>query len=169
MFIQDRRQTMRFHCPLGGRTRENDSVNGSLPPLHEPFRSGGNSNSTFNSFQGKTSGSGWRPPPSKAGETKGSAAPRVPTQSQIEVAKRLTQGMSSAPNAFSNKPKTTQNTFTSNGSNYAFQLDREGFDDQGNILTSGGINTASTGGLVSGAYGAVQDNNPLTMHPRISK
>src|SRR5688572_16241935 len=118
---------MRFYAPLAGRAREIENKD-SLPPLHEPFRAGSmssNANANNNWIKG---GVGWRAPPSKSSDK--NAAPantKVPTQTQVEVAKRLTQGMSSTPLSYA-KPKTSQNTSTTSAANYAaLQLDRDNY------------------------------------------
>ena len=80
----------------------------------------------------------------------------MPTQNQVEIAKRLTQGMSSAPLPYGAKPKT-QNSIVGGSvaaNNFAFQMDRE---DDPSVVGLG-----SMGGF---SYAA----GDVNMHPRISK
>ena len=80
VFVQDKRQFQRMHNPLP-RT-----VDGSLPPLETNTA---RSSSSGASSQGSR-GVGWRAPP-KPQEKKDI---RQPTQTQLDAAKRLSQGLS---------------------------------------------------------------------------
>lgn len=160
VFVADRRQTMRFHVPLGGARRaEADKQDGTLPPLHEPFRAGNAGGSSLNK-----PGPGWRAPVYKPPQAEKKNL--VPTQSQVDVAKRLTQGMSSAPLPYGSK---SQKQNTANQGHYAFQLDK-GDDEQslnGGMMSGlGGVIAASGLSTMGNSNSVGQDIN---MHPRISK
>mmetsp|Transcript_4866 Transcript_4866/g.7408 ORF Transcript_4866/g.7408 Transcript_4866/m.7408 type:complete len:1136 (-) Transcript_4866:239-3646(-) len=97
VFLQDRRQTMRLKCPLGNRSKsyerpsadrggsDSDRDSQSLPALNEPFRTGKRSS------QGSRSLPGWRPPPPREKRE----PPRASSQAQIDVANKLSKGLSS--------------------------------------------------------------------------
>jgi tubulin polyglutamylase TTLL6/13 len=158
VFVADRRQTMRFHVPLGGARRATaaeDSKDGTLPPLHEPFRAGNANTSSMNK-----PGPGWRAPVYKPPQQEKKNL--VPTQSQVDVAKRLTQGMSSAPLPYGSKSQKQSNA--ANQGHYAFQLDKSD-DDQSMGGPQGVI--AATGLSTLGNSNSVGQD--MSMHPRISK
>jgi len=81
VFLQDKRQFQRMHNPLP-RT-----IDGALPPLEANTA---RSSSSGASSQGNPKGVGWRAPP-KQPEKKDQ---RQPTQTQLDAAKRLSQGLS---------------------------------------------------------------------------
>lgn len=88
-FLQDRRQTMRLRCPLPNRSKADENSGGNfLPPLDAPSSSR-SSMSSIGSGRGVV---GWKAPPKPQQKD----VPRQPTVSQLESAKRLSQGLSVA-------------------------------------------------------------------------
>ncbi len=96
VFIQDKRQTLRLRCPLPSRARvgpgtaSSSSDTASLPPLDNKSSSS-KSFSSSSSSSGANKGIGWRAPPMKVEKKEVS---KIVTQSQLESAKRLSQGLS---------------------------------------------------------------------------
>ncbi|RYH19916.1 hypothetical protein EON65_25245 [archaeon] len=89
VFLQDRRQTMRLRCPLPNRAKADENSSGNfLPPLDAPSSSR-SSMSSIGSGRGVV---GWKAPP----KPQQKEAPKQPTVSQLESAKRLSQGLSVA-------------------------------------------------------------------------
>jgi tubulin polyglutamylase TTLL6/13 len=87
VFVQDKRQMMRLHCPLPSRRKANsadDSSSQSVPP---PDSRSGSSSAT----NAKSAGGGWRAPPPK---TESKSSVKELTQAQSDAAKRLSQGLS---------------------------------------------------------------------------
>lgn len=178
VFVADRRQTMRFHVPLGGARRAAEAAadkDGSLPPLHEPFRAGNANSSSLNK-----PGPGWRAPVYKPPTQEKKNL--VPTQSQVDVAKRLTQGMSSAPLPYGSKSQKQQANNAANQGHYAFQFDRS--DDEQSLSGGGAMGQMAMMGQMGQQMGiggviATTGLNALgnsssigqdmSMHPRISK
>ena len=79
---------MRLRCPLPSRAKSGSgSDTSSLPPLDS------RSSSSSKSAAASAKGIGWRAPPPKVEKKE---APKVVTQSQLESAKRLSQGLSVA-------------------------------------------------------------------------
>ena len=105
VFIQDKRQTMRLRCPLPSRARSGPgSDTASLPPLDS--RSSSQSSTSSGGKAASAKGLGWRAPPPKLEKKEVS---KVVTQSQLESAKRLSQGLSVAQI----QSQTTRNKYIS--------------------------------------------------------
>ena len=85
VFVHDKRQFQRMHNPLP-RTMDN----GSLPPLESSTARSSSSGTGSQGGSARQQGLGWRAPP-KPQEKKD---PKQPTQTQLDAAKRLSQGMS---------------------------------------------------------------------------
>ena len=82
-------------------------------------------------------------------------APKVPTQSQVEVAKRLTQGMSSGGGGGKAiKPPTGQNSAT----NAVFQLDKDTYDE---ILAASEANSNMNNMNNMGSMGGMGNMNGM--------
>ena len=90
VFLQDRRQTLRMKQPLGGQAKtSNTDSKDHLPALGDSSKSA----STFGKSGGGRSLPGWKPPPPRK-ENK--EPPKVPGQYQMDVASRLSKGLSSS-------------------------------------------------------------------------
>jgi hypothetical protein len=90
VFLQDKRQTMRMRCPLGPSRAKSGpgSDTASLPPLDSKSSSSKNSAASA-SGRGIV---GWKAPPKQERKE----IVKVVTQTQLESAKRLSQGLSVA-------------------------------------------------------------------------
>lgn len=90
VFLQDKKQILRLHNPLPNRSiasKDNESTSSSLPPLDYTSRP---QIGSIAAQVGK--GIGWRAPPNKQPEKKDLT--KVLTQTQLDSAKRLSQGLS---------------------------------------------------------------------------
>ena len=90
VFLSDRRQTLRMKQPLGGQAKSNTDSKEHLPALGEPSKTVASSSVKP---QGGRSLPGWKPPPHRK-EPK--QEPKVPGQYQIDIASRLSKGLSSS-------------------------------------------------------------------------
>ena len=93
VFLQDKRQTMRMYHPLANKARSvagaTDPSQTGLPPL-DMSKNPLPGSIAANLVKGGSSG-GWKAPPKIERPT---PAPVQPTQSQLDAAKRLSQGLS---------------------------------------------------------------------------
>jgi len=89
VFLQDRRQTLRMKQPLSGQAKTAAQDKDHLPALGDYSKS----TSTFGKPPGGRSLPGWKPPPQRK-ESKIDS--KVPGQYQMDVANRLSKGLSSS-------------------------------------------------------------------------
>jgi len=130
VFMQDRRQTMRLHCPLPNRGIEKDNGSSSSLPLIDSSNNTSRTSSSTMSTQSAKGVVGWKAPPKPVRKE----IVRQPTQTQADAAKRLSQGLSVSASAQRDAAVRQRNSGISNNLFHCSSTNFSGYPPNGIIL-----------------------------------